>query len=138
MIAVSGYYGNSAQEYKTSSRVLGFQVAITLICAGVAYSMEAAPQFALAVLCGGGISVANGVLLAWRMSRAASHITQDAQHQLRLLYFYAAERFLVVVVLLAISMTVIKLQPPALLGGFVMAQAAMIVARLFLNRSKDD
>ena len=50
------------------------------------------------------------------------------------MYFYAAERFLAVVVLLGLCMAVFKLSPLALLGGFVMVQTALLVARLFLNR----
>ena len=106
----------------------------TLIVAGMAYGMKGAPQLALAVLSGGGVSVVNGALLAWRMSRAALTSVQNANHQLRLLYFYAAERFLVVVVLLCLCMTVLKLSPQALLGGFVMGQFVLLVARLFLNK----
>ena len=138
MMPASRFCGIAAQENQISRQVLKFQVVVALLSAGIAYGMETAPQFAMAVLCGGGASVANGALLAWRMARSALNSTQEAHYQLRLLYFYAAERFLVVVVLLAISMTVLKLPPSALLGGFVMVQAAMIAARLFLNKFKDD
>ena len=50
------------------------------------------------------------------------------------MYFYAAERFLVVVALLGVCMAALKLSPLAVLGGFVMGQAALLAARLFLNR----
>ena len=50
------------------------------------------------------------------------------------MYFYAAERFLVVVVLLGLCLAALKLSPLAVLGGFVMGQAALLAARLFLNR----
>ena len=110
---------------------------VALAGAGIAYGMEGTPQFALAVLSGGGVSVVNGALLAWRMSRAALSSVQNAHHQLRLMYFYAAERFLVVVALLGLCMAVLKLTPLAVLGGFVMGQAALLAARLFLIRFKD-
>jgi len=126
-----------AQEKILARRVIGLQMVVALAGAGIAYGMEGTPQFALAVLSGGGVSVVNGALLAWRMSRAALSSVQNAHHQLRLMYFYAAERFLVVVVLLGLCMAALKLTPLAVLGGFVMGQAALLAARLFLIRFKD-
>jgi len=121
-------------------QVVGLQAATALIVAGIVYSLNGTPQVAIAVLSGGLVSVLNGALLAWRMSRAALHSALEvhhpssAHHQLRLMYFYAAERFLVVVVLLGLCLAALKLSPLAVLGGFVMGQAALLAARLFLNR----
>jgi hypothetical protein len=126
-----------AKENKLARQVLGMQMVVTLVVATIAYGMKGTPQFALAVLSGGGVSVVNGAMLAWRMSRAALSSVQNAHHQLRLMYFYAAERFLVVVVLLGLCMVALKLSPLALLGGFVMGQAVLLAARLFLIRLKD-
>lgn len=126
-----------AKEKKLVRQVVKLQMLVTLVVAAITYGIKGTPQFALAVLSGGGVSVINGALLAWRMSRAAMFSVQNAHHQLRLMYFYAAERFLVVVVLLGLSMTVLKLSPLALLGGFVMGQAVLLAARLFLIRLKD-
>ena len=129
-----------AKEKRLARQVVGLQAVIALIAAGIAYRLGGAPEYAVAVLSGGLISVLNGALLVWRMSRAAlhsapeAHHSSDAHHQLRLMYFYAAERFLVVVALLALCMAALKLSPPALLGGFVVGQAVLLAARLFLNR----
>jgi ATP synthase protein I len=131
---ISAIFGVEAKERKLALHVVGVQVVATLIVAGMAYGMKGASQLALAVLSGGGVSVVNGALLAWRMSRTALTSVQNANHQLRLLYFYAAERFLVVVVLLCLCMAVLKLSPQPLLGGFVMGQFVLLVARLFLNK----
>ncbi|MFZ2524150.1 MAG: ATP synthase subunit I [Candidatus Ferrigenium altingense] len=120
--------------------MVGLQAATALIAAGVAYGLNGTPQDAVAVLSGGLVSALNGALLAWRMSRVALRFAHEARepssahHQLRLMYFYAAERFLVVVVLLGLCLVVLKLSPLAVLGGFVMGQAALLAARLFLNR----
>jgi len=124
-----------AREKRLARQVVGLQAALALIAAAIAYSLNGAPQSAAAVLSGGLVSVLNGALLAWRMSRAALHSAHEAHHQLRLMYFYAAERFLAVVVLLGLCMAVLKLSPLAVLGGFVMGQAVLLAARLFLNRS---
>jgi hypothetical protein len=102
------------REKKIAHQVVMLQIVVTLIGASIAYSMKGTPQFAIAVLSGGGISVLNGALLAWRMTRETLHPAPEAHHQLRLLYFYAAERFLVVVVLLCLCIAVLKLLPLAL------------------------
>lgn len=129
-----------AREKRLARQVVGLQAVTALITTGIVYSLNGTPQYAIAVLSGGLVSVLNGTLLAWRMSRAAlhsaheAHHSSSAHHQLRLMYFYAAERFLVVVVLLGLCMAALKLSPLAVLGGFVMGQAALLAARLFLNR----
>jgi F0F1-type ATP synthase assembly protein I len=122
-----------AKERKIARQVILLQVVLTLFGASIAYSIKGTPQYAIAVLGGGGISVVNGALLAWRMVRTASHPAHEAHHQLRLMYFYAAERFLVVVALLCICIVVMKLSPLALLGGFVMGQAVFVAGRFILS-----
>ena len=129
-----------AREKRLARQVVGLQAAAALMTAGFAYGLNGIPQDAIAVLSGGLVSVLNGALLAWRMSRTALHSAHEAHHpssahhQLRLMYFYAAERFLVVVVLLGLCLAALKLSPPAVLGGFVMGQAVLLAARLFLSR----
>lgn len=127
-----------AKEKKIARQVILLQMVVTLIGASIAYSIKGTPQFAIAVLSGGGVAVVNGTLLAWRMVRAALHPAHEAHHQLRLMYFYAAERFLVVIVLLYLCIAVLKLSPLALLGGFVMGQAVLPVGRLFLSSFKTE
>lgn len=124
-------------------QVVGLQAATALIAAGIAYGLNGTPQDAVAVLSGGLVSALNGALLAWRMSRVAlrfAHAAREhssAHHQLRLMYFYAAERFFLVVVSLGLAMAILKL-PLAVLGGFVLGQAALLVARLFLRIKTED
>lgn len=122
-----------AKEKKVALQVILMQVVLTLFGASIAYSIKGTPQYAIAVLGGGGISVVNGVLLAWRMVRTASHPAHEVHQQLRLMYFYAAERFLVVVALLCICIVAMKLSPLALLVGFVMGQAVFVAGRLILS-----
>lgn len=131
---IAALFEAEAKEKKIAHRVAGLQMMVTLVIAGIAYGTKGTPHLAIAVLSGGGVSVLNGALLAWRMSRAALHPAHDAHHQLRLMYLYAAERFLVVVALLGLCLAILKLSPLALMGGFVMGQAALIAARLFLSK----
>jgi ATP synthase protein I len=126
------------QEKKLARKVVGLQILAILAAAGVVYGWKGSPQYAIAVLGGGSVSVLNGALLAWRMSRAALHSSHDAHLQLRLMYFYAAERFLAVVALLAICLAVLKFSPLAILGGFVLGQAVHLTGRLFLMIKTED
>lgn len=121
------------QEKQMARKVIGLQVLFTLVAAGAVYGWGSSPQNAIAVLGGGSVSVLNGALLAWRMSRAALYPAHDAHQQLRLMYFCAAERFLAVVASLGICLAVLKLSPLAVLGGFVLGQAALLAARLLFK-----
>jgi F0F1-type ATP synthase assembly protein I len=135
---------SDAEEQKIARRVIWLQVIAALTAASIVYSTKGTPQYAIAVLSGGGVSVTNGFLLAWRMSRLAAfpaseqYHSRDVSRQIRLLYFYAAERFLVVVLLLALCMAVLKLSPLAVLAGFVVGQSVLLIARLFLIRFKTE
>ena len=122
-----------AKEKKIARQGILLQIVATLFGASIAYGFKGMPQFAIAVLSGGAISIVNASLLVWRMASAALHPAQEAYHQLRLMYFYAAERYLVVVLLLYICFAVLKLSPLALLGGFVLGQTVLLVGRLFLK-----
>jgi len=78
------------------------------------------------------------------MSQSVLHPAREVpdsrvvHQQLRLLYFYAAERFLVVVTLLGLCMAALKLSPLALLAGFVTGQSVLLVARLLLSKIKTE
>ena len=127
-----------AKEEEIARQVILLQVLVTLVGAGVVFSIRSSPEYAIAVLSGGGASVVNGVMLVWKMRQVASHPAYEAHHQLRLLYFYAAERFLVVLVLFCFCLAVLKLSPLALLGGFVAGQVVLPVGRLFLSGFKTE
>lgn len=122
----------AAQEKQQTGRLIATQFslicAITVLC----YGYGVVPQICLALWIGGGISILNSCLLAWRMSRADKHAPLEAQQQLRLLFFYAAERFLVVMLLLALAMAMSRL-PLAVISGFVAGQAVMMITRLYLQ-----
>lgn len=131
---IAALYEVEASEKKRARQVVWWQIAAAVAAAALAYSLNGTPQLAMAVLGGGAVAVLNGVLLAWRMSRVTVRSAHDAHLQLRLMYFYAAERFLVVVALLGVCLAVLELSPLAVLGGFVTGQATLLAARLFLSR----
>ena len=121
------------KEKQMARKVVWLQLGVIGLVAGALGLMGKVPQIAIAVLSGGVVSVVNGALLAWRMSRAAVSSPHDAHLQLRLMYFYAVERFVAVVTLLALCMAALESTPLAVLGGFVVGQAALLMARLFLR-----
>lgn len=121
-----------AQEKKQIRRLIASQLVLASAVAGICHGLGATPQISMAVLIGGGVSVLNSLILAWRMARSAGRTTHDAQLQLRLMFFFAAERFLLVMLLLGLAMALTK-YPLAVLGGFVSGQAVMILARLCLQ-----
>jgi F0F1-type ATP synthase assembly protein I len=135
---IAALFRAEVQEKKLARKVVWLQAMAALAAAGLVYGWKGSPQYAIAVLGGGGISVLNGALLAWRMSRAALQSSRDAHQQLRLLYFYAAERLLAVVALLGICLAVLKFSPLAILGGFVLGQTVLLAGRLFLKIKTED
>jgi hypothetical protein len=131
---IAALFNADEQEIRLAVRILRSQTVVILIATGIAaFSWKSSPQYAIAVLGGGGVSILNGALLTWRMTRVLMYPNQDAHQQLRLLYFYAAERFLAVVAFLGICLVVLKLSPVAVLSGFVLGQAVLLIARLILK-----
>jgi hypothetical protein len=53
------------------------------------------------------------------------------------MYFYAAERFLAVVVLLGLILVVLKDSPLMVIGGFVLGQATLLAARLLVKNKTE-
>lgn len=121
------------QEKRAARRVIWVQILVTVFVASAVIGWGSSPQNAIAVLGGGGISILNGALLAWRMLRATQRPIRDAHQQLRLMYFYATERFLAVVMLLGLVLVALKDSSLMVIGGFVLGQATLLAARLLLK-----
>ena len=126
-------WGEGGCAYRVAYRVVMAQAAIAVIGAILTYSL-AVPSQAVAALWGGLASVANGLLLAWRMQGGHGFLHHDVSRHLRYMYRSMLERFFVVMVLLAIGMGWLKLVPLAVLGGFVVCQITLVIARLLLSR----
>jgi hypothetical protein len=67
------------------------------------------------------------------MSRTKQNPAYDAHQQLRLMYFYAVERFSAVVVSLGLALAMNKDLPLIVISGFVLGQAVLMLARLLLR-----
>jgi ATP synthase protein I len=76
---------------------------------------------------GGITAMLNVLLLLWRRHRADAGRALSAGRSLWVLYRTALERFVMVVLLFALGMGVLKLDPLALLTGFVVGQLALVL-----------
>lgn len=130
---IPALFQTEEQEQGSARRVIWYQFLVTLTAAGMAMVWGGSPQNAIAVLGGGGVSILNGAMIAWRMSQATRRPIHDAHQQLRLLYYFAAERFLLVVVLLGLILAALKEFPLQVVCGFLLGQATLILARLLVK-----
>jgi F0F1-type ATP synthase assembly protein I len=112
---------------KYGSAVIALQLIFITISAGVAYLTDN-PQSGISIIWGGFCALMNMLLLIWRMRQYKQNI--DANRHLRLMYRSALERFFVVIGLLAFGMLRLKLQPAAIILGFVLGQVAIVLVPL--------
>lgn len=82
---------------------------------------------ALSALYGGFASICLALLSIRGFKRANEHALSDPQKSMIILYVGAAQRFLAVVVLLAIGLGTLKLEAMAVFVGFALAQASYLM-----------
>jgi F0F1-type ATP synthase assembly protein I len=75
-----------------------------------------------AALYGGLASLCITLLLLWAVKRASQTAQDNPGKGIRMLYVSAAQRFLLAMVLLAMGIAVFKLDPLAVIAGFVFTQ----------------
>jgi len=105
---------------------LGFQLALITVSSIVFFAFGDALQ-AGSVWFGGAIATANLLLLEWRQRAADNGPALSAAASLRLLYRTALERFVLAATLFALALGLLRLEPLALLTGFIVGQAALII-----------
>lgn len=77
---------------------------------------------AVAALYGGLAGLCITLLLLWAIKRASQAAQADPGRSMKMLYFSAVQRFILAIVLLATGITVFKLNPLAMIAGFVLTQ----------------
>lgn len=112
-------------------RVLIAQCILTL-AATLGGFLHSGKPTAIAVLFGGLITVITTALLMWCEKRTAKRAGTDPGQNLKLMYACAIQRLLFAMVMFAVGIGVLKLQPVPLLTGFMLGQVA-----LFLNGVKN-
>lgn len=110
-------------------KLLLVQVVLVLLAALGAQAYCGAFTAAEAALYGGAIALINTLLQARRAMRAATLAGQDARLGAIGLYAGVVERFVFTLAAFAVGMGVLRLNPPALLIGFAVAQLGFVLAR---------
>lgn len=116
-------------------RVGVIQGAVTAAGAAIADFFLGEPA-AGAVLFGGGVAVANTLLLAWRMRLGALRPGVAPGRELARLVRSSVERFFMVALLIAAGLGWLKLMPAALLGGFILGQMTLVVSTIISGIEK--
>ncbi|QKT03608.1 ATP synthase subunit I [Ectothiorhodospiraceae bacterium 2226] len=110
-------------------RLLGVQLLLTLAVAGAYLAMVGAAS-ALAALYGGGIALVGSLIAGWRILRAGALAGQNPRVGEVEIYMGAAMRFIATLVLLAIGMGLLRLDPLAIIAAFAAAQIGYMFNRV--------
>jgi ATP synthase protein I len=110
---------------RSARRLAVLQLLLLAVISAVFYVVHGGFQ-AVSVWGGGAIAIIQTLLLAWRRSCADSGRALSGGESLRLLYRTALERFVLVALLFALVLGVLKLDPLALIVGFITGQLALI------------
>lgn len=115
------------------------QLAFVLIAAIVSF-LQKDSGFALALIFGGLISLAGTWIHAWRVHIGTEAATDDGGEALGIdsseLVKGSVLKFITVIALFALGMAVIKLEPLAIVTGFVIAQMSFLFTRGYAARRK--
>ena len=86
---------------------------------------------------GGGLIAISGSALLWlRWWQSNKRVQADAQQAVRAVYRTGLERFVLVVILLALGLSYFKHAAVALLAGFVLGQLAWLIGMIISGASK--
>jgi len=108
------------------------QGALVVAAAILAWLWQGA-EVAGAALYGGSAALANVGLLVWRWRRGRYDYHCDGGRHLRQFHRSSLERFFVVGVVLALGLYGLRLDPLAMLLGFIVGQVAWIIAAATLK-----
>lgn len=106
-------------------RILVIQLATSVVAA--AGFMLQGPWGALSAFYGGMTSIVLALLSVRGFRSANKHALSDPKKSMMILYAGAVQRFVAVLVLLALGLGVFKLEPLAVFVGFAMAQASYLM-----------
>ena len=109
--------------------VISTQLIISVIVAAV-FLVKGVWE-SVAALYGGIASLCITMLLLWGIERATEAAKDNPGKSMRILYAGAAQRFLVVIGLLAMGIALFKLNPIAMCVGFALAQLSYLIGSRF-------
>ncbi len=122
--------------HRETRNLLLIQLVIAVVVAVAAGALYGKP-WAMASLYGGLIAAVNTLLQLWYMRRAERIAKEDAERILRTVYRCAAERIFSTIALLLIGLVALKLEPLALLVGFLAGQVAVVLTKYLLKFNVD-
>ena len=119
----------------TARRVILIQLALVVLAA-VIFSLEKGTNFALALLFGGGVTIAGTLLSAWRL-KVATQAVENSAPAVNAVELYKAMFFKLALFigLFALGLGVLKLAPLAVIMGFIVAQAGYLFSRGYAPRA---
>ena len=110
-------------------RLFIVQVVITFIVALGYFAFQNTNGF-FAALYGGSITLSGTLLMAWRISRAGEVASTQKQQGYIEIYIGAIQKFVLTLVLMAIGMGYLKLDPLAILICFALTQFSFIANKV--------
>ena len=114
----------------TWRRLVLIQVLLLVVAAVISFLLKGYElNFLGALIYGGAISIVSTLINAWRIRIATDMAADNAALSMVELYKGFLLRMVVVMALLAIGFMVLKLQPAALIIGFVVAHIGYLFAR---------
>jgi len=120
------------------SRLAGLQGAIVIFGAVITYFVVTPPA-AKSFAYGSCVALIGALFLAWRLRQVEKESNPKADSSLRHAYGAAIERFVWVILLLAMGFKLLKLAPLWVLVGFVVGQSAWLVVPVWIRlRTKND
>ena len=108
-------------------RIVGLQVSAGMVSAMVFLVLQGMMQ-GLAALYGALSSIVLVFLLSRGVKRASEVALHDPKKSMMILYLGAVQRFILLLVLFALGLAVLKLDPLACLIGFGLAQLTYVIA----------
>ena len=131
----NGVRSRNSSFQATIKRLSYTQLAFVLIAAIVSF-LQKDGGFALALIYGGLISLAGTWIHAWRVHLATEAAEDGLGIDSSELVKGSVLKFIIVVALFALGMAVIKLEPLAIVTGFVIAQMSFLFTRGYAARRK--
>lgn len=110
-------------------RLIIVQVILTFIVALGYLAFQNINGF-FAALFGGSITLSGTVLMAWRISRAGEAAPTEQQQGYIEIYIGAIQKFVLTLVLMALGMGYLQLNPLAILVGFAATQLSFIANKV--------
>ena len=109
-------------------KILLVQTGLVFVTA-VALSLLKGQEFLLATLYGGAVIIVSTIYFGWRLKIATEAVDNRPTVNSVELFKGIFIRFLMVIVLLALGLGWLKLQPAGILSGFIVAQLAFWFSR---------